>query len=460
MFNKRNYIKYVYEEKEYRKCEKGYYEIDGYKINNNIIEFLINKNICIINKKKELVFKFVGVICIDDIILASLPKHYIPIEESDCSLDEKFNRIVKILKVLRKYPKDKAKFYLGEFFTDDNISDINISEISLADHIIKDFMNNGIYENKNYELDINSGGEINWEYTIEHMQPYFSDSGIIYTDTYGYAYNEDIHNKSRYIHICIVNHCIKKYSKLLSYNISPIDSGFTELEQIGSVDELLGIINTELQSIYNQSKIETLTCIYNFIDKKYNKNNESNYSVFGTTSFEHIWEHIIGEVFLNKKTNYINDEINIIDRPIWVDKEGKENNDNKSTIVPDFIKVEDETLFILDAKYYNMEYKYDGEGNFKVKGNPEIESITKQILYEIILKKRIRQNFSQIKINKTFNAFIYPARNNLTNIYENYGNVRLDIFKNYIIRNIYIDPEVLYEYYLDNKKLSCKLLLS
>lgn len=466
-------IKYVLEEFEYNIADILSY-IDN--ISAYSIDLLDKDGICIKNSDR-IIFKFVGVICINDNIIIALPKYYIPVDEGKTySENDIFDSTINILKILRRYPKNKAKQFIGEFFLDDNIESTITSEISLADYIIRDFIQNRLYDNVSYQLEFNAEGDTDWGYTIDNITPYISESGPIYSDTYNYKRYDDIHNKVIDIHKCVLNECIEKYSKLLGYGIGKIDSTYTKLNQIGSTEEILSIIERELYITFNQSKIDLLKCMYNIISRQYDGRQQGNYSLFGTKSFEHVWEHVVGEVFLNEKSKFIgktksnqdkeDDDIsqkNIMDRPIWLDTNGNLNSNKKKTLEPDFIKIENERLYILDAKYYNIEYVYrinkNKQKELVVKGNPGIDSITKQFLYEKILEKRIPEKYPHIKIKSCFNAFIYPSRFNIPNLSDTFGKVRLDIFDDNIIYNICIDAEKLYKLYLNNDSYLCEKLL-
>ena len=134
------------------------------------------------------------------------------------------------LKILRRYPKNKAKQFIGDFFLDDNIESTITSEISLADYIIRDFIQNRLYDNVSYQLEFNAEGDTDWGYTIDNITPYISESGPIYSDTYNYKRYDDIHNKVIDIHKCVLNECIEKYSKLLGYGIGKIDSNLYSIK--------------------------------------------------------------------------------------------------------------------------------------------------------------------------------------------------------------------------------------
>ena len=71
------------------------------------------------------------------------------------------------------------------------------------------------------------------------------------------------------------------------------------------------------------------------------------------------------------------------------------------TLNLDLVTLYGDTFVILDAtKYYNLDLKDDN-----LVGQPGLESITKQYLYELAYKKFIKDN----EFNNVVNAFLFPS---------------------------------------------------
>ena len=69
------------------------------------------------------------------------------------------------------------------------------------------------------------------------------------------------------------------------------------------------------------------------------------------------------------------------------------------TFIPDIVTFYDNEFIILDAKYYKL--KFDEK---HLSGQPGLESITKQYLYELAYREFIKENhFKGVK-----NAFLLP----------------------------------------------------
>lgn len=146
--------------------------------------------------------------------------------------------------------------------------------------------------------------------------------------------------------------------------------------------------------------------------------------MYGTNSFNLVWEKVCAEVFSNKLNTTLahlelpvplSDEYNpntrlidIIEKPTWVGYRINElefEKKPKDTLTPDLISVvkyEEGTHFIIfDTKYYNLQLE---EGK-ELRSYPGISDITKQYLYQLAYKKFIEDhNIQMVK-----NCFLMPT---------------------------------------------------
>ena len=103
----------------------------------------------------------------------------------------------------------------------------------------------------------------------------------------------------------------------------------------------------------------------------------------------------------------------------------------------------------MDAKYYKL--KFDEKN---LSGQPGLESITKQYLYELAFNEFIEKyRFKGVK-----NAFLLPK---YSGEIENIGIAKIEILSNLNLEDIQIimlPADKINQYYLDNKKMSIKLL--
>ena len=190
--------------------------------------------------------------------------------------------------------------------------------------------------------------------------------------------------------------------------------------------------------------------MHTFIEEKNSFSNKNFLTVYGTSKYNIIWEEMCSKVFKNKlnKTlqelnlrDYSNIELKkIIEKPKWIITDIDEPKKTKP-LEPDLITFYGDTFIILDAKYYNLNFDDD-----TLTGQPGLESITKQYLYELAYKQFIEDNyFRQVK-----NAFLFPTYNG--NI-ENRGVVILEMLSSHSLEDIQvimIPANKLNEMYLEN----------
>jgi hypothetical protein len=114
-----------------------------------------------------------------------------------------------------------------------------------------------------------------------------------------------------------------------------------------------------------------------------------NHLIFGTDSFEHVWEKLVDRAF------GVKDKEKFFPHSRWLLKAGMYN--EKRPLIPDTIMIHNNKYYILDAKYY----KYGCTGN--PDHLPNGSSINKQITYGEYLEK-----YKGIDASTLFNAFIMP----------------------------------------------------
>ena len=163
-------------------------------------------------------------------------------------------------------------------------------------------------------------------------------------------------------------------------------------------------IQNELNVQYNTRKQLVLKAMYAYIAQKASFNNIDSFSIYGTNSFNLVWEKVCAQNFenvLNVKLSELplgvcddykeskdSTLIEIIDRPVW-HKTSDDISDGKSdTLRPDLISIYEcgdsgEYCFgIYDAKYYNINF-HKNASEYKVIGQPGVADVTKQYLYQL-----------------------------------------------------------------------------
>ena len=148
--------------------------------------------------------------------------------------------------------------------------------------------------------------------------------------------------------------------------------------------------------------------------------------MFGTNSFNLVWEKVCAEVMDNQLQKPIGGLrlpvplaeqyrdirhkklIDLIDKPQWAGTAPSGEpfvKQAEDTLIPDLISIVNVDgsyqFVIFDAKYYNIQLEH----NKKLRGQPGIESITNQSLYQLAY-----QPFAEVhQINTVRNCFLMPT---------------------------------------------------
>ena len=303
------------------------------------------------------VFTFVGVIIVAGRVLKCYPKYLINTKEPKRELSQ-------ILKVLEKY---NSKEQIIQIFNDSSeCSSFNLLSVLLF--LIQDYFENGVYNNTKDIIESNGTGEILWDKTINETFTLLSNNRPYYIDI---QTKKRINNEFDYfkrLHECILTKASKELmdAGLLDlFEFTEIDLTDERLDEFGDKEYILYRIENELNIQFNTRKQLVLKTIYAYIDHRENLYDIDCFSMFGTNSFNLVWEHVCADIMDNQlhkqlgvlklpqklKPEYNSSTklIELIEKPMWTIT-GKRARD---TLIPDLITIVENKFIIFDAKYYN-----------------------------------------------------------------------------------------------------------
>ena len=368
-------------------------------------------------EKGKFQVKFVGVVIINDFVINCYPK-YIPKDIDDYQDDFK-----QVLKVIKKYGKLNENID----YHNDKQDDISYNQLSMMIFFLEDYYEMGVYKNTQKTFQINGNGEIDWNRTINYTFPLIKDNKPYYVELYTKYNLNDLNDYFRLLHEYIITTCSKRLEEaglLDLFDLTPVELSDKDQENFGTDDFILNKLKKELNVEFNSHKRKLLKSMHTFIEEKNSFSNQNFLTVYGTSKYDVIWEEMCSKVFKNKlkcTLNELNLEdcsdkrlIDVIEKPIWIINDIDKPKETKP-LEPDLITFHEDTFIILDAKYYNLDFSDDN-----LTGQPGLESVTKQYLYELAYKEFIKDNkFKHVK-----NAFLFPTYDE--NI-ENKGCVKLRI---------------------------------
>jgi len=400
------------------------------------------------------VFTFVGVIVVAGRVLKCYPKYLL---HSDQPKEE----LRQVLKVLEKF---NTKEQIVRMFNDSSESSaFNLLAVLLF--LLQDYFENGVYSNTEDIIESNGSGEILWDKTINETFIMLSNNRPYYTDLQTKKRITDDFDYFKRLHECILTKAsdeLRDAELLDLFEIIGVDLTDEELDDFGNEEYILYRIEKELNTQFNTRKQLILKTIYTYIDHSGSLYDTDCLSLFGTNSFNLVWEGICSDIMDNQlnvrlgalklpiplKAGYDKQQrlIDLIEKPLWTIT-GKSANE---TLIPDLVSIKDDQFIIFDAKYYNAQLEH---GRVP-KSQPGIESVTKQYLYQLAYRKFINDHgFNTVK-----NCFLMPTEN--VEI-EDRGEVSMEMLSNLGLQNIkvrFLPAKTVYEYYLSGRKLDVDIL--
>ena len=406
------------------------------------------------------VFTFVGVLVFGNCVLKIYPKYLLCAENVLPAMRQ-------VLKVLEKY-NNSTEQIINLFNGEGDNRSFNLLSVILF--LFHDYYEYGLYTNSEMVLEVNGEGDIQWQKTIDETFPVISRNRPFYTEIYTRKVTYDDDDFFRRLHRVILTECSSRLLKVQLIDLFELDSLILSeetMDDLGDRDFILHRILQELDVQFNTRKQTLLKTMYSFIAESQKMEDAGvGISIFGTTAFNMVWEKVCGQVFNNQLQSQLDtiallqplDQfrykpnkklIDIIEKPAWVAKDGEYVKHAKDTLIPDlitFVHSGSETMMIiLDAKYYNLQM----ESNKPLSGQPGIESITKQYLYQLAY-----QDFADRHgITGIRNCFILPTEKDEV---INKGHVEMKMMKNLHLEDIQVrqvPATQVYGYYLANKQM-------
>lgn len=404
------------------------------------------------------VFTFVGVIVVAGRVLKCYPKYLL-------STKKPINELKQVIKVLEKY--NSTEQIIRMFNDSSESSSFNLLAVILF--LLNDYYENGIYNSTEDVVEFNGTGEILWDKTINESFAILSNERPYYVELHTRKRVTNDFDYFTRLHKCVltkISNELKNAELLDLFEITEVDLSDEKLDDFGDEDYILYRIEKELNVQFNTRKQLVLKTIYSYIDKKGSLYDVDCLSLFGTNSFNLVWEKICAEIMNNQLEVYLGvlnlpvplkdkyDKkqklIDLIEKPLWT-VTGKV---AKSTLIPDLVSIFQNDgnyeFIIFDAKYYNAHL----EKGITPSGQPGIESITKQYLYQLAYQKFINDHeFSAVK-----NCFLLPTENDSI---EDKGEAKLEMLENLGLQNIkirFIPATMAYDLYLTERKINIKTL--
>lgn len=408
-------------------------------LDSNTIRKLMNKRILYKKENGLFYFEFVGILIVKDKVIFCMPKYA-------KNFDKK--TIVKQLLSL-----------FGEYSRRENLDEDELESIGSIDFkntynmlsvlifLIDDYLENGLYSNEKDICILNGEDEINWLKTIDEIQPLLNEGEPVYLEYFTNSTENDEKNYFRQLHRYILNESTRKLNELGLIEFLGFEPITFEIDAdtLGTPQSILSRLSNELNVQYIDRKQLLLKAMASFISNEKMETDNFTISFYGTRGFHIVWEKTCGYILGNKYESVKK----LIAKPQWRTLTGKVH--RAATLIPDIISITNDSFIISDAKYYSIKLTND-----KLEGNPGVEDVTKQYLYQLAFDEYIKiKGFSLIK-----NMLLFPS--DLEEI-KKLGTVTVKFLKDIGLEDITLllmPANKVFELYINSKKINIKKFLN
>ena len=411
------------------------------------------------------VFTYVGILTSHKRVIKCYPKYL-------QSISDPTSELKQVLKVLQRYGSKEQIVTL--YHGTDRGTGFNLLAVML--YLLDDFHQYGAYTNDEDIVEKNGEGPILWERTISNGFAIISNNRPYYIDYYTSRTIDDEYDFFHRLHLCVVSSCSKQLQSagiMELFDMIPVDVSEEKIDDFGETEYILYRIQSELNVQFNTRKQTLLKTLYAFIANARTLETNDGISMYGTPSFNLVWEQVCSEVFQNKlKTQLrhlhlpggvrppfrqMDTLLDLIEKPKWagISNSGtsfvKESND---TLTPDLIGLQeidgDMAFIILDAKYYCIQLSE----NAMLRGQPGVGDVTKQYLYQLAYKGFLdAHNITNVK-----NCFLMPVE---TDEVEKVGEAYMSMLDNLGLQRIQIrllPAKKMFDQYLRRRPLGLDIL--
>lgn len=418
----------------------------------------------------EYVFDYVGVVMLEGYVFKCYPKY---IKSTNAPFDE----LKQVLKVIKKYNSSEQIIYLYNGEDDSRI----FNRLAVALYLLEDYHTNGLYTNQREIVEVNGEGDILWDKTINETFAIIQNNKPYYVELQTKNTVDNNLDYFRRLHECVLTICSRELENvglLQLFELSEVNLSQVELSDFGDDNYILYRLQGEIQSQYVTRKQNILKTIYTYIANEKTDKDDISYSLYGTNSFNLVWETVCAENFgsvldraivdlpLCNSTLYKSEDEastlrNVIKAPRWRKSEYPMVEDPKvETLKPDLVCIypvdeekKDYCFGIYDAKYYGIDYQVSGD-RARIAGQPGVGDVTKQYLYQLAFDDFItKQGYRYVQ-----NMFFCPDET----ADKNYGWVQMDMLhqigdkKLENVAVVKLCATEMYDFYLANKTIDEK----
>lgn len=277
----------------------------------------------------------------------------------------------------------------------------NMFPILIAEKIIQNFLQYGLYKEKEEVVDLHSKGKINWKKTINYKQPFLNNK-IIYANIFRKHTNYFIEGQVQEIQKWCLSYISKVVGIFFSFRYPNVNLNYGKKQMISILENALSQTNQDEQ-------LETLKLLKDFIKQVNFLEVEENHTGIKSHRFEYVWQDLIDTIWIEDKYKYLPQAqyYNLEDKPF---------NYSVKPLLPDtIVEGQNGKIYVLDAKYYRIGHLPDQYNIFKQVRYGEYVNIVsgrKDIINAFVLPANLGPNNIAVK------GYAKLEKSNSNNDYE------------------------------------------
>jgi len=215
--------------------------------------------------------------------------------------------------------------------------------------IMQDYLMHGYIRKDRKIYRTGPGSPVDWGRTTKRIEPYVINNRPLYLDFIIRETGNDSSHKLSLLHKYAVSESFRLYGWLLD---KEVETGGDGTYNPFSAETTKVILQMELRETNVDREIKLINAIKDFLLGSDESAERKELNTFATPYFHHVWEKICGAIFENE---YIQLK-HLVPVPTWEWEEVK-----TATIqIPDILFRYEDTLYILDAKYYDTRRNLPG----------------------------------------------------------------------------------------------------
>lgn len=277
----------------------------------------------------------------------------------------------------------------------------NMFPILIAEKIIQNFLQYGLYKEKEEVVDLHSKGKINWKKTINYKQPFLNNK-IIYANIFRKHTNYFIEGQVQEIQKWCLSYISKVVGIFFSFRYPNVNLNYGKKQMISILENALSQTNQDEQ-------LEILKLLKDFIKQVNFLEVEENHTGIKSHRFEYVWQDLIDTIGIEDKYKYL-------PQAQYYNLDGKPFNYSVKPLLPDtIVEGQNGKIYVLDAKYYRIGHLPDQYNIFKQVRYGEYVNIVsekKDIINAFILPANLGHNNIAVK------GYAKLEKSNSNNDYE------------------------------------------